>query len=338
MAYEYKKICDNLLKGFSPRTKECVERRFGLSGGEGETLEAIGTTFGITRERTRQIIEEGISKITPRLAEYKNVISDFAKKINNFGGLKKEDSLLAFLGGEKYKNQVCFLLTLSQGFERFQENEDFYSFWFNKKEALDSAKKTIKTSLARFEADKKPLALNAVFAVNKQELEPNVNKAVFESYIEISKKIKRNPEGLLGLKGWVEITPRGIKDKAFLVLKKENKPLHFTQITQLIKNLPFPSIREAQTAVVHNELIRDPRFVLVGRGLYALKDWGYEPGVVKEVITRVLELSKESLPKEEIVKRVMEQRLVKKNTILLNLHNRKYFLRNDKGNYNIRES
>jgi len=88
---------------------------------------------------------------------------------------------------------------------------------------------------------------------------------------------------------------------------------------------------------VHNELIKDSRFVLVGRGIYALEEWGYYPGQVKDVILRVLREERKPITKEEILEKVLEQRLVKENTILLNLSNKKYFERDVQGKYKVKE-
>jgi len=106
----------------------------------------------------------------------------------------------------------------------------------------------------------------------------------------------------------------------------------------LIKNSPYFSLRKIHIATVHNELIKDPRFVLVGRGLYGLKEWGYEPGVVKDIILKVLQKSKKPLSKEEVFKGVLEQRIVKENTIFLNLQNKNYFSKDSQGRYTIKEN
>ena len=90
----------------------------------------------------------------------------------------------------------------------------------------------------------------------------------------------------------------------------------------------------AQAQTVHNELIKDPRFILVGRGTYALKEWGYQSGTVKEVIGQLLK-ENGPLTKEEILKKVLETRLVKPNTILINLQNRQYFSRDKNNKYSL---
>ena len=122
-----------------------------------------------------------------------------------------------------------------------------------------------------------------------------------------------------------------------MVFKKEQKPLHFRRIAELIDGLGYNLVdRKAHPQTVHNELIKDPRFVLVGRGTYALAEWGYFPGTIKDVITKVLK-EKEALHQDDVVKEVLSQRLVARNTILINLNNKKYFYRNAEGKYYLRE-
>jgi len=319
--FNYQKICRELLKDLPARQKEVISRRFGLNGTEKETLEFIGQSFGITRERVRQIEKDGFLKMKPKVAQYQKVFQFFAQYLKKCGGLKKEAILLEDLAGKKQKAQVYFLLTISGNFTRFGENEDFYSFWAVDKNSLDLAKKIIGTLFNKLKEAGKPLnlkELSSFLAFQGSILE----------YLEISKKILRNSEGLYGLRDWPEINPRGVKDKAYLVFKKMQKPLHFNEVAK--------SIEGALTQTVHNELIKDPRFVLVGRGVYALKEWGYEPGQVKDVISRILKTAG-PLTQSEILERVFKQRLVKESTILLNLANKKYFLRNPQGKYQIRE-
>lgn len=340
--FNYQKICANLLKNLPQRTVSVIERRFGLESGKRETLEAIGGSYSITRERVRQIEEEGFSKIRPRIKDYQKVFQYFNNTLVSFGDFKEENAFLKFLGGEKYQNHAFFLLTNGEGFERFSEDKDFYSLWARKKESVSLAKKTIKSTINKLEKSGKVLTLDELFKIQKKELigflGKRLNKNIFLSCLEISKKIQRNPEDQFGLRDWLEINPRGIKDRAYLVFKKEGKPLHFAEVATFIEKLPFPFQKKTHVATVHNELIKDQRFVLVGRGLYALKEWGYTPGVVRDIIIKVLKDSKKSLSKKEILKNVLEQRFVKENTVALNLQNRSYFLRNSQGKYTIREA
>ncbi len=342
MKFDYKKICQNLLKGLPQRTVDVIEGRFGLKGGEGKTLEAIGVDYSITRERVRQVAEEGFSKIRPRTGEYQKVFQYFGDTLKSFGDLKKEDNLLFYLGGEKFQNQVSFLLTLDSSFKRLSEDKDFYAFWARRDDAAGLAKKVASLMVNRFEVEKKPITLDRLFALAKDGLlgilGKKASKNILNSYLEISKRIQTNNQGQFGLKNWVEINPRGIKDKAYLVLRNEGKPLHFAQVALCIEKLPVGNQRKVHVATVHNELIKDSRFVLVGRGLYALKEWGYQPGVVKDVILSVLKEAKMPLSREDIIKRVFEQRFVKGNTVSLNLRDKNYFLRDEDGKYQVKEA
>lgn len=318
--YNYQKICQELLKDLPQKQKDIISRRFGLNTGRKETLEEIGQDFNITRERVRQIEEDGLLKIKPKVNSYKNIFQYFNQYFKKHGGLKKEETLLEDLGGKKYQAHVYFLLNINEKFKKFSESANFYSFWAIDKNSPESVEKNINNAINKLKEVKKPFSL--------KELISFCNNKFLASYLEISKKILKNSDGLYGLREWPEINPKGVKDKAYLVFKKLKKPLHFNEIAGMIDG--------ALSQTVHNELIKDPRFVLVGRGIYALQEWGYESGQVKDVISKVL---KENGPmtQGEILEKVLKQRLVKENTILLNLSNKKNFLKDSEGRYKVLE-
>lgn len=314
----YSKICSGLLKGLPSRQKEVIARRFGLqnANSQKETLDAIGKSQNITRERVRQIEKEGLDALKTRkqeLKELKAVFQNFSNYFKKQGGIKKEDLLLEALGS-KQKNQVFFLLNLDDQFKRFGETEDFHSFWEAESGVFGKAEKFI----------------NAFFSqLQKTGQLAAAPKSAAPAYLEISKKIQQAENGLFGLKKWPEVNPRGVKDKAYLIFKKEQQPLHFTQVAVLIGQNALPQ-------TVHNELIKDARFVLVGRGLYALQEWGYTAGVVKDVIMKVLGESKNPLSKEAILSAVLKQRFVKENTVFLNLSDKNCFAKNENGFYSLK--
>jgi len=323
MLFNYQKICLNLLKDLPQRQKEVIFRRFGLKNGQRETLELIGESYGITRERVRQIERDGILNLKPKTEKYQKIFQHFQKYLKSQGGLKKEEILLKELGGENQKPQVYFLLTLGENLQRFGETEDFYSLWLIDQDSLKRAEEITDSLFQRLKKLGKSLTLKEISSFI------SLKKPVLISYLEISKKIQRNSEGLFGLLDWPEINPRGVKDKAYIVFKKIGKPLHFAEVARLIEG--------SLVQTVHNELIKDPRFVLVGRGIYALEEWGYFPGQVKDVILKILKEEGKPLTKEEILEKVRKQRLVKENTVFLNLSNKKHFLRNSQGKYEVKE-
>jgi hypothetical protein len=317
----YKKIAQDLISELQGKEREVIVRRFGLEGRKRETLQSIGDSFGITRERVRQIQVSATKKIEPKLERYKIVFESFLDYFKNFGGIRKEESLLKELG-KNQENELIFLLSLDERFKKFNQDKDFYSFWAGNLEAVKKAKEVISLLCKKFEKEKKLMTFDQL----SQGL--GIKKEILVSYLEISKRIQKNEKGLYGLREWPEINPRGVRDKAYLIFKELQKPLHFTEVAKLIEG--------SNLATVHNELIRDERFVLIGRGIYALREWGYEPGEVKDIILKILKEEKRPLTKEEILEKIKKQRIVKPNTVFLNLSNKKYFERDEKGRYRIK--
>jgi DNA-directed RNA polymerase delta subunit len=340
MKYNYQTICNNLIKALPLRIKDVIVQRFGLKAEGRKTLEEIGQIYGITRERVRQIEEAGFVKLKPKLEEHQDVLNYFREQIRLAGNLRKEDVLLELLGGQKSQNQVFFLLNLGDDFKKFYQTKDFYSLWTIDENSVKSAKDAIDFLIEKFTESKKPLTFEEVKKDVNSHFEKHLTSEALQSLLEISKQIKVGVNGRYGLKDWSEINPRGVKDKAYLILKREKKPLHFTEVTKLINSSEFGKMlhEKALTQTVHNELIKDPRFVLVGRGLYALGEWGYQPGQVKDVILNILRDSNKSLTREEILEKVLKQRIVKANTVFLNLNNKKYFFKQSDGKYQVREA
>lgn len=333
----YRKLCDIILAGLPQKHKEVLLRRFGLKNGEKETLEKIGQDFGITRERVRQIEADAFSRITENKEnkEIKKAFFDLENYFKNNGGLKREDITLSSLGGTKFQNSIYFLLTVGDKFYRFSETNDSYPFWTIDKNLFQSFKNILTNLVKGFEKEKKPVSEQEFSKFAKNE-----KPEIFLSSIEIAKRIEKGPLGEYGLVDWADIKPKGVKDRAFLALNKEKKPLHFREIAKLASEVEGGIVNKKKVypQTVHNELIKDPRFVLVGRGIYALKDWGYNTGTVKDVISEVLKKSKNALSKEQIVEQVLSQRMVKENTILLNLQDKSLFQKNLQGKYIIRKA
>lgn len=328
-----------LTKGLSKKTKNIFDRRFGVRSGQAETLESIGKKLGITRERVRQIEEAGFNFVKKNNKDsLENIFKEFNAYFANKGGFKREEIALQNLGGDKNKPYVLFLLNLGwDTFSRVCGKKDYHYFWLASPSSVSEVKEKLGLLVKDIDAQKKLLSKNELLATFASKY--NLNDEALSSYLEISKKIQQNKEGKLGLVSWPEIKPKGVRDKAFLVFKREQKPLHFRNIAQLIDTLGYDeSDKKAHPQTVHNELIKDARFVLVGRGTYALAEWGYFPGTIKDVIAKVLKEKEQALPKEDVVKEVLAQRLVAKNTVLINLNNKKYFNRDQEGKYTIRET
>ncbi len=322
------------------RLRDVVERRFGLKDGNRQTLEAIGSDYGITRERVRQIEADALRVLTERnnLLILQSIFEYFNKLFEEHNYLIGEEKLLRLVTGisepHPARSATLMVLTIGKPYQRFAEDEKFYPYWATKNQVRTQAEKIVDYLINHFSQKNQPLPsseiLNIVYLKHK-----DVPEKFVYNVLDISKHISENIFGEMGLSSWPEISPRGVRDKAYLVLKREAGPSHFIEITDLINKASF-SDRQAFPQTVHNELIKDDRFVLIGRGIYALREWGYEPGVVKEIIGRVLSEVKKPLSKEEIISAVLKQRKVKPNTVVINLQNNKEFERLDDGRYALK--
>ncbi len=198
---------------------------------------------------------------------------------------------------------------------------------FLTEELIELAKEleTYKTQSDKFNAkgglDVSAILTNGLFKENTDAV--NQNKTVY-SILQAAKKIEQNKFGYWGLDDWREIKPKTVNDKIYLILKNSGKPLHFAEIADKINQISFDK-KTANAATVHNELILDDKYILVGRGLYGLVEWGYQKGTVANVIEKILADITKPLSRDEIIEKVLEQRVVKKATINLALTDRGRF-------------
>ena len=329
-------VVKRLLAAAAPRARKVLVERFGLgTNSERETLEAIGDRLGITRERVRQIEAAGLSAVRGSKAfkESSSAFDELARYIDSLGVLVGEDALLNLLGrDEKARNRFRFLLVVGSAFLRERETDDFLARWH-----VDSATaKKIHEALTKLYASLKDddvfpegELLDRFLEELKGVNDAYKNEEILKRWLSLSKHIGSNPLAQWGRSTAPAIHIKGIRDYAYLAIKRHGSPMHFSEVSQAISAL---FSKKAHVATTHNELIKDPRFVLVGRGLYALTEWGYTPGVVRDVIREVLEKNG-PLKKDDIIKHVRKARFVKDNTILVNLNDPRYFKRLKDGRY-----
>ncbi len=333
-----------MFTSLTPRQKEVVEGRFGIvKSGKMETLAAIGDRLHVTRERVRQIERSALDileKTIEKNAQSMQILRSGKKILEDVGGVMKRDVLLEKLSRANEgitENHLALLLEATREFFSHPGDENFRPFYFVSKNDLRAATNFIDGWIGYLDAQKEKVLSGTYkahlkeFIKKKHVAEPQANH-----YLGISKKIHANAYGDIGLRAWPEIRPLTTRDRAYLVLKKKAEPLHFSSIADAINEAKLtPQVALAPT--VHNELIKDERFVLVGRGMYALKEQGYEPGIAREVIQKVLK-REGPLNANDVVERVKKQRLFKPNTIIINLQNKSFFERLSDGRYRVRES
>ena len=336
LSFKPKEATRRLLSILAKRSQDVLVSRYGLGSKATKlTLDAIGKKYHITRERVRQI--ENHSLVTIRKSKvYKDsepIFTELKEVIIGLGGLVAEKDLLKHLSEDLHtQNHFHFLLVIGEEFKREKEDEEFRHRWH-----VDAAlSEKIKTALRKlyaklsddelvFESD----LINSFLEEVKDLNEKYKNDEVIKRWLSISRKIGKNPLGEWGRFSSSNVNAKGMRDFAFLVIRKHGSPIHFKDVAKAITQY---FNKKAHVATTHNELIKDPRFVLVGRGLYALSEWGYMSGVVKDVIKKILE-KEGPLPKEKIIEKALKERYVKENTILVNLQNPKYFKKDSSNRY-----
>lgn len=335
-------IINNLISDLTPRQKEILEGRFGLKTGHKMTLAALGEKYGLTRERVRQIEEEVLKSIAKKIklgptAKILTEITNYFKKIGN---VRREDFLVEDLRKLlKDKTLTTWQLKFifeAAGYPNYHiEDKNFYSFWYKDKAIFKKVNDFINKLTKFFSNKKEDLITHKKFdKLFTQIIKPHALQDVIAlNYISVSKKFDTNSYGDFGLSHWEEIRPKTMRAKAYLVIRKHQKPMHFKKITESINKANFDK-RVALPQTIHNELIKDPRFVLVGRGMYGLKEFGLMPGTAREVIARLLK-TKGPLLSSEVINLTLQQRVLKKCTILLNLQNKKHFKRLPDGRYHV---
>ncbi len=324
LSFSPKNVSKELLAGLPERARRVLVDRFGLSGkGERRTLDAIGQEYGITRERIRQIENHSVGTVrdSEAYAAQLQHLEDLKKAVAALGGVLAEDTVIEELAkSETDKNHIIFLLTVGHHFDDRREDNDFRARWHIDEQLAGSVESALVRLYESIEHNKlmpEDEFLELFTKHLKQEGVKNRAADVLARWLSISKRVGRNPLGEWGRVESPHVRIKNTRDFAYLTLKRHGSPMHFTEVAKGIEKL-FG--RETHPATTHNELIKDNRFVLVGRGLYALKEWGYQPGVVRDVIKGILE-REGPLTREEIVERVKRERYVKDATIAVNLQN-----------------
>jgi hypothetical protein len=336
ISFKPKQVTKRITSHLPERASDVIMNRFGLTtDGERKTLEEIGKKYGITRERVRQV-EESALNLIKKSSAYKAeqaVFDEIKQLIHSLGAIVAEHELLPHISKDKgTQNHIHFYLTLGDFFKKHREDDHFHTRW----SVDDVVASKVHDSLRKLYAtlndeDLVPEGeMIKKFLENMKDVsEQYRNEEIAKRWLSMSKTIGKNALGEWGKASSPNIRTRGVKDYAFLVMRKHGSPMHFREVADAITKT---FNRKTHYATCHNELIKDSRFVLVGRGMYALAEWGYKAGIAREVIRDILK-KEGPLSKDAIVEMVMKERYFKKNTILVNLVNPKYFKKNKAGLY-----
>jgi len=317
------------------REREIITRRFGLYDRR-ETLEQIGELLGITRERVRQLEKAILIRLRTASNEGKIAIVNSLEKtiIRNLIELGRvariqdlTDHLLGGTSDQRERAHVAFIVELAPGLAVVNENDNyFHSVGIREYGDEKKIRSEVDVIVSAIKKHGEPITIEKLHDQLSYE-HPNYVRAL----ASVSKLLAHLKDSW-GLVKWPTVNPKNIRDKIYVILAENNKPMHFSEIAESIKASSFKR-KNVTTQAIHNELIKDPRFVLIGRGIYALDSWGFSRGTVADIIADVLKKSSEPLHRDEIVKRVLKSRQVKETTILLNLQSKDQFKRVAKATY-----
>lgn len=322
------------------REREIITRRFGLFDRK-ETLEQIGELLGITRERVRQLekailIRLKIASEDGKIPAIQEVEKLIVRDLSENGRVAKvQDMAERLIGGKAtsdMKAHLVFIGEISPKITTISENDNYFqgvgiAEYGDEKKVRNRVDDIVKAIKKHGE----PLTIEVLFDELSGYEAPNQVQAL----ASLSKALAHLKD-MWGLVKWPTVNPKNIRDKIYVILADNGKPMHFSAIAGKIKDSDFKR-KDVTTQAIHNELIKDKRFVLIGRGIYALDQWGYNRGTVSDVITEVLKKAGEPLHRDEIVRRVLKSRQVKETTILLNLQSKSEFKRVAKATYSLAE-
>ena len=326
---------EEILISLSEKEKNVIERRVWLKW-EKETLQSIWNSFSptITRERVRQIEESGIRKIWRIIKA--SILTDIQEKGIEFvkmsWGLASRDSLVNYLikelNLEKDINKGVLETIVQSDFDILKSKQKLgckIYFYLSK--------------ISRYNVDvihKEVIEKEELFKIVSENLKDlrGISAPLVGSVLELFDDIIFWEDNLVWLTKWKILNPKTLKDKAVYILKKEWTPMHFVDIANKIIEVLEDNVK---INTIHNELIRNEDFVLIGRGIYALREWWFKPGTVLDVISSILEKRNEPMSTEEIVKEVLKIRDVKETTIYMNLQNRQVIERVWRNFYQLKQ-
>lgn len=328
-------LLDDLFLVLTEKEASVIKKRFALQGQPKQTLEKIGKHFKVTRERIRQIESIAISKLKRTVRTTKlNDINEMAKEIlRRHGGILREEAILSEIlkrtnGNAELDGAVLRLsFSIDNELDLVRHGGSLVSSWRVASLSMDDVVLITDTAVKMLRKRRAcVLHDELISALQGLNLFKNrfPSRELLASSLTIDERLRCIDAGW-GLTEWRFVRPRSIRDKVEIVLKKANVPLHFMEIANRIRESRFDH-KNVTVQAVHNELIRYPQFVLVGRGLYALREWGYESGTVADVIEKILKVQG-PLSKRDIIAEVAKQRTVKVGTISLNLQKMPYFVR-----------
>ncbi len=339
---EVKELISNLLILLSPKEKHIIEDRYTLNNRPHATLEKIGQEFGVTRERIRQIEKNALKKLARNVGNTRlNAFNQYANTvIQKYEGVilegKLASEILSLVNDPKAVNVASLILSmeLDPNLEKVPNTINYYPYFKLKTIEQQEIMNVCEQTISYLGNKNNPENADSIVAALEKQTGKKFSKQFILSCLELDRRIKIVKKGI-GLASWRNINPRTLSDKIHYILNEIQKPMHYVEISNRIAEAHFDQ-KVINVQAVHNELIRDNSFVLIGRGIYALRKWGYEDGTVSDVIAGILK-EKGPIARDQIIAEVLKKRQVKRITILLNLKNKPIFERVGRDAYGLKK-
>jgi len=265
------KLVEDAVANQDKRTRRIILGRYGLGETRRKTLSELGNEYGLTRERVRQIQASYLNSVRGQIKSHKEAIKLLKlvrRYLKDLGHIRRADLVahdlsIMFSGvrdnGDTF-NKLQFIADVLQWPNVAKGNEDWHATWYSEPEVYDAAKRLVDEFLSTEDHDFDKFLKLTGARLGMQE--PQVI-----NHLMISKRFRVGPYGDIGADHWIHVNPKTVRDKIYLVLEKSDEPLHFGEIANRVNNL---SDKKRAAATVHNELIKDARFNLVGRGTYTI--------------------------------------------------------------------
>ncbi len=323
----------DFLDSLSDKEKTVISKRVWLDW-EVYTLQSIGDSFkpNITRERVRQLEATWIKKLG-RIIKTSNLssIQDFAReKLIEAGGLLTRDKLLSFIiresgiDTEMSATLISVIIQADYDILKSKPRISTKSYFFMpdvKKEIVEKVYKEWLKILKKKWDVMEQRSLYELIKIKVWDFNWILTLDLIDNIFDVYFDVVKWEESYIGLAKWRILNPKTLKDKIIYVMKKEKVPLHFVDISNKVLDHLGDSVK---VNTVHNELIRNNDFVLIWKWIYVLKEWGFKPWTVIDVIIDIMKKAWEPMKTEDIIAKVLKTRIVKESTIYMNLQNKKY--------------
>ena len=140
-----------MLFGLNQRSREIIQRRFGLLNGKKETLDKIGKHYGITRERVRQIISEALKNISAKIEHrsFKIAEEEIIFTISQNGDIIRVSEIIEKfnLNDQAEANAIKFFSLCSNKILEVEEKNIFEKVWVTSRDIAAEAKKVLLVTL-----------------------------------------------------------------------------------------------------------------------------------------------------------------------------------------------